>query len=231
MSAVLPEGVHGAEVRGSGEEGTLLPPERVAIAHAVVKRRREYAAARRAARMAWEPLGVPAVPLLNAPTRDPIWPEGVVGALTHCDGYAAAAVARADAVAAVGLDAEPNEPLPPGVWGTVSSPEERRALHGLDPYRLGVALDRLLFCAKEATFKAWFPLTRRWLDFHEATVRIDPAGGFEVRLLLDRRAHEDPRLWHLSGRWCHDRDVVVVAITLPIGGGGGGTTAPGHDVD
>lgn len=224
VRAVVPDGVYAAEVRGEGDESGLLPTERAAIGHAVVKRRREYAGARRAARAAWSRLDVPARPLLNAPTREPIWPDGIVGALTHCEGYGAAAVARAGVYDGIGLDAEPNEPLPVGVWSVVGLEEERRALDelelGLGPDRLGVALDRLVFCVKEATFKVWFPLTRRWLDFDEASVRIDLRGEFEVRLLLDRLPHEDPRLWSLSGRWRHDGDVVLAAIALPSLSGG-----------
>jgi 4'-phosphopantetheinyl transferase EntD len=30
--------------------------------------------------------------------------------------------------------------------------------------------DRVLFCIKESTYKAWFPLTHRWLGFEDASV-------------------------------------------------------------
>ena len=56
--------------------------------------------------------------------REPLWPAGVVGSITHCDGYRAAAVARATDLATVGIDAEPHEPLPDGVLAAIALPAE-----------------------------------------------------------------------------------------------------------
>ena len=85
--------------------------------------------------------------------------------MTHCAGYRAAAVARSGDLAAVGIDAEPHAPLPPDVLELVARPEERVELTALEEARPDLHWDRILFSAKEAVFKAWFPLTRRWLDF------------------------------------------------------------------
>ncbi len=41
----------------------------------------------------------------------------------------------------------------------------------------GPSWDRLLFSAKESVYKAWFPLTGRWLGFEEAAITINPADG------------------------------------------------------
>lgn len=222
IAGLLPPGVHGAQLRGVGDERWLLGAERAAVEGAVRKRRREYAAARHAAREALSALGLGSAAVLSAPTRDPVWPDGVVGSLTHCDGYAAAAVARRTDAASVGIDAEPNRPLPADVGGMVMDETERRGLEATAPDCPDVALDRVLFCAKEATYKAWFPLTRRWLGFEDARVVVEPGGRFEVRLLLERRADEDPGLWSLSGRWGADADVVVAALVVPAGRSGPG---------
>jgi len=43
----------------------------------------------------------------------------------------------------------------------------------------------LLFSGKEAVFKAWFPMTGRWLDFKDAEVTVDPfSGAFNAKILL-----------------------------------------------
>ncbi|WP_407151088.1 hypothetical protein [Bradyrhizobium sp. ORS 86] len=42
----------------------------------------------------------------------PIWPAGVVGSLAHHDTVVAAAMAATKRIAALGIDIEPNEPLP-----------------------------------------------------------------------------------------------------------------------
>ena len=69
--------------------------------------------------------------------------------------------------------------------------------------------DRILFCAKEVVLKAWFPLTRRWLDFADVstTVRLD--GTFWAHL---RVAAVD--LDGFSRRWVVVRGLVVAATSL-----------------
>ena len=105
-----------------------------------------------------EELGVPPAPILKGEKGEPCWPDGVVGSLTHCDGYRGAAVGRHGTVRSVGIDAEPHDVLPNGVLEAISLPAERAEISGLPT---GLHWDRILFCAKEATYKAWFPVTRR----------------------------------------------------------------------
>src|SRR4051812_9450636 len=92
----------------------LFPSEREALGSAVEKRRREFTTGRACARQALSRLGTPVVALPSGPHGEPLWPAGTVGSITHCRGYRACAVARSEAVTALGIDAEPNEPLPPG---------------------------------------------------------------------------------------------------------------------
>nr|WP_284287855.1 hypothetical protein [Angustibacter aerolatus] len=74
------------------------------------------------ARQALRSLGVAPAPLPRGERGAPAWPLGVVGSITHCDGYRGAAVAAATECAAVGVDAEPAAPLPDGVLATVATP-------------------------------------------------------------------------------------------------------------
>ena len=69
-------------------------------------------------------------------------------------------------VAAMGIDVEPAELLPPDLLEMVATPQERRRL-GDDPYR-----GRLLFAAKEAVYKAVYPLDRIFLDYHDVEVDL-----------------------------------------------------------
>jgi 4'-phosphopantetheinyl transferase EntD len=75
----------------------------------------------------------------------------------------------------IGLDAEPHDELPDGVLDAVSLAPERERVAELTAAVPGVCWDRLLFCVKESVYKAWFPLTGRWLGFEEACVDFDPA--------------------------------------------------------
>ncbi len=191
-------------------DAELFPAEEAAIARAVAKRRREFATVRSCARTALGQLGLAPVALLPGERGAPQWPAGIVGSMTHCDGYRAAAVARTSTIRTVGIDAEPHGPLPDGVIGLVSRPEERDHLATLGPGRYW---DRILFSAKESTYKAWYPLTGQWLGFEEASVVIEPAAGtFVVSIHKAVSTIDGLPLDTLSGRWVVHGGLVLTAI-------------------
>jgi 4'-phosphopantetheinyl transferase EntD len=194
----------------------LFPQEEAVIARAVDKRRREFTTTRACARAALARLGLPPVPLVPGPRGAPRWPPGVVGSMTHCDGYRACVVARDRDLLALGLDAEPHAGLPEGVLGAVSSAPERERLAALAAAAPGTHWDRMLFSAKESVYKAWFPLTGRWLGFEDASVTLDPERGtFTARLLVDGPYVNGGRLTSFSGRWLVDRGLIVTIVAVP----------------
>lgn len=190
----------------------LFPQEEAAIARAVAKRRAEFTTVRACARDALAKLGYPPAPLLPGERGAPGWPEGVVGSMTHCQGYRAAVVARAEEVATLGIDAEPHEPLPDGVLASIARPEELIALAALPAG--GPAWDRLLFSAKECVYKAWFPVGRRLLDFRQATVVILPDGRFTARMLVPAPILRGRPLTGFSGRWITGNGLVLTSIAV-----------------
>ena len=113
----------------------------------------------------------------------------------------------------LGIDAERNAPLREGVWEQVAHGSERELRDGGSEG--GHRLDVVLFSAKEAIFKAWYPLTRRWLGFGDAEVRIDSSGAFTARLLVPGPEVSGTPLRDLAGRWAADGDVVVTAVLVP----------------
>ncbi|ULE35929.1 4'-phosphopantetheinyl transferase [Mycobacterium sp. IDR2000157661] len=193
-----------------------MPEEEALIARSVPKRRNEFITVRHCARQALDALGVGPVPILKGEKGEPCWPDGVVGSLTHCEGYRGAVVGLRAGVRSVGIDAEPHGVLPNGVLDAISLPVERTELRALPP---GLHWDRILFCAKEATYKAWFPLTRRWLGFEDAHIVFDvddsgTAGGFVSRVLIDPTAEHGPPLETLRGRWSVRDGIALTAIVL-----------------
>jgi len=218
MAAVLPDvtDLVYAEAFDDPPGLTPLPEEEPLIAKSVDKRRNEFVTVRHCARLALQQLGLPPVPILKGDKGEPCWPDGVVGSLTHCTGFRGAAVGRNGAVRSVGIDAEPHDVLPKGVLDAVSLPKERAELQAMPA---GLHWDRILFCAKEATYKAWFPLTHRWLGFEDAHITFDvddsgTAGGFESRILIDPAAESGPPLQTLSGRWSVRDGLALTAIVL-----------------
>jgi 4'-phosphopantetheinyl transferase EntD len=216
IEEVLPARVVTAEAWADPPGAWLFPAEEAVLAHAADKRRREFATVRQCARAALGRIGVPPAPILPGERGAPGWPAGVVGSMTHCAGYRAAAVARASEMLTVGIDAEPNEPLRAGVADAVTVAGERAALARLRAHQPAVSWDRLLFSAKESVYKAWFPLTRRWLDFDDAEVALDPTGGtFAVRLLIPPRMAAGRELTGFTGRWLARDGIVLTAIAVP----------------
>ena len=216
MSSVLPAAgpaaanLASAELYADPPGLAPMPEEEPLIARSVAKRRNEFITVRHCARIALGELGFPPEPILKGDKGEPCWPEGVVGSLTHCAGYRGAVVGRAGVVRSVGVDAEPHDVLPDGVLDAISLPAERSEMTALPA---GMHWDRILFCAKEATYKAWFPLTKRWLGFEDAhiTFNVDGSGstgGFESTILVDGAALSGPPLtrWPDGGRsngsWC-----------------------------
>ncbi|MFY1614736.1 4'-phosphopantetheinyl transferase family protein [Micromonospora sp. WMMD736] len=215
LDGLVPGGVVLVEAFGHRDDFALLPEEETAIAHAVDKRRREFATARFCARSALGRLGIDPVPILPGPRGAPVWPGGVVGSITHCAGYCASGVALRREVAALGIDAEPAAPLPAGVLEAVALPEEELALRRLAVAHPEIPWDRLLFSAKEAVYKTWFPVTGLWLDFHEARIDLDPSGTFTAALLRPVPTGIDVPLAHLDGRWRIRAGYAGTAIAVP----------------
>jgi 4'-phosphopantetheinyl transferase EntD len=150
----------------------LCAIEQSAVERAVTKRVREFAWGRGCARAALERLGEgkPGVP--QGKNREPLWPRGVAGSITHCDGLCAAAVARRTTVHSIGLDAEPHRLLPERVLHYITSADERAALAQLpQAFRYWPIV---LFSAKESVFKCWFPITGKPLRFDDVRIRIVP---------------------------------------------------------
>ncbi|CAO5237865.1 4'-phosphopantetheinyl transferase family protein [Frankia sp. AgKG'84/4] len=174
LASLLPAAVVAVEAFEDDPGAVLFPEESALLAKAVDKRRREFTTARVCAHRALRTLGLPPAPILPGPRGAPSWPDGVVGSITHCAGYRAAAVARASELCTIGIDAEPNEANPQGVTQEITVAAERGWLAAHLAARPAVRWDRLLFSAKESVYKAWFPLAQRWLGFEDAELVIDP---------------------------------------------------------
>jgi len=211
LGSILPIVVRSSERFDDDIRVKLHPTELAAITNASEGRRREFASVRGCARRALGDLGVFPSPIVPGPNREPQWPHGVVGSMTHCAGYRAAAVAYAHQVLTIGIDAEPHERLPSGTLAMVALPEELSDLRLLTRDYAGVHWDRILFSAKESVYKAWFPIARRWLGFSDALVKLQPNGVFLARFLIP----SDPRSSHLTsfaGMWCVRDGFVLTSV-------------------
>ena len=215
LQMILPAGVESEERFGEAPADHLFPEEERIIAHAVPARRGEYAAVRSCARACLARLGYPRVPILPGLGGAPSWPDGIRGSMTHCPGYAAAAVGSCTRIGAIGIDAEPDAPLPDGVLDLVATPTERDRLAATQPEPDGPNWDRLLFSAKEAVYKAWFPLVGEWLDHQQAEIIFDPHHRtFTAQLSHDGLIVNGHPVRRLHGRWTRQQAILATAIVL-----------------
>ena len=215
LGMILPAGVESEERFGEPPDEVLFAEEEKIIAHAVESRRRDYATVRNCARACLQRLGYGPVPILPGVGGAPTWPAGVQGSMTHCRGYAAAAVGPASRISGIGIDAEPDAPLPDGVLGVVATPAEqdRLAVAHLKPDNSN--WDRLLFSAKEAVYKAWFPLVGEWLDHHEAEIVFNPQDQtFTALLFRDGLIIDGRHVTRLHGRWIRRQGILVTAVIV-----------------
>jgi 4'-phosphopantetheinyl transferase EntD len=165
-----------------GDPRTLHAEERAAVANAVATRRREFAAGRQCLHAALADLGLDCGPIGVGAHREPLLPDGVAASLSHCRGLCAAVAAARGALFSLGLDVELDQPLESDIARLVCDDEE---LASSEAYA-GAAGSKLLFAAKEAIYKAWFPLQHRYLDFKE--VRVHPRPGstrFNIEWLVE----------------------------------------------
>jgi 4'-phosphopantetheinyl transferase EntD len=217
IEAILPSCVASAETRRLCGDHPLHWDESRLVDHAGEKRRREFAAGRKCARNAMAALGVTLAALPGGAHGEPLWPAGLVGSLTHCEGYCACAVARAGEIVAIGIDAEPNLPLPPGVeLASIASPSECQGVAALQRAHSEVRWDKLLFSAKESVYKAWSGLSgERWLDFDHAAVTFDaPSRTFVAEVLVSTSAGTGHPLSAIAGSWASDGHVLVTAAVI-----------------
>lgn len=178
FAALLDPRIAVVEAPLRGEPPVLLADEATSMANAVPRRRLEFAAGRDCARRAMAALGHAIASMPVGEDRVPIWPNDLVGNITHTDDWVAAAVARRDqGFAAIGIDLEPAAALPPDMWASICRPEELAKLApGMSP---GLAA-RLVFSMKEAAFKCQYALSGSMLEFADLAIDVDASAGIFV---------------------------------------------------
>lgn len=214
FASLLPDWVHVAETDPRmADSATLLPEERTFVAAAIERRRREFAAGRSLARSLLAAQGKEA-PLRREADGRPAWPTGIVGAITHCETLAAVAIASADDCTGIGIDIEANRPLPQGVARLILSEPEQQWIRRADP-RLAAETLLRVFCAKEALYKAIYPLARCALPLNALIVQPSTRNdGFVARLGIEVASFPADML--LEGCWATLSGHVAAAVAIRL---------------
>ena len=215
LSRLFPAGVIGVELREPGDPARLLPAEAAAIAPMATGRAREFAAGRMCARRALAELGISDFPLLRAADRQPLWPPGIVGSITHTDGYCAAVVARRTEFRGLGIDSEVVGAVGEHLWQRLFVADEIESIEQL-PRVNRCAAAAVLFSAKEAFYKCQYPAFGRRYDFKEVHVHIDAwvaQGSFALAMTSPARDVE-PARHQVSGRYSIGASIISTGVAF-----------------
>jgi enterobactin synthetase component D / holo-[acyl-carrier protein] synthase len=191
----------------------LHPLEANFVRDAVPLRQREFAMGRACARRALARLGVENGPLLPGHDRAPLWPSGIVGSISHCEGFCAVAVARRDRMRSIGLDVELRMPLDVGLVQAICTPGERVALARMTALP-GADWAAIVFSAKESFFKCVYSFRPRFLDFQDVEIVLEPERG-AFRACVGRDTGLSTALEGATrGRFALDERCIFTAVTL-----------------
>lgn len=191
----------------------LLPEEAQQIVTSSTSRQREFSSGRWCARRAMRSHGLPDFPILSGPAREPRWPAGVIGTISHSSKWSISAIASGDKIAGLGVDVESLEqtsPLPQEMLFTqreqdwlLSQPED-------DQHRLQL----LLFSAKESFYKAIFPIIGEYIDYLSAEVEID-SGTRSFQITSDLAVLKSQLgQFHCQGRYLYCDGHVWTGVAL-----------------
>jgi 4'-phosphopantetheinyl transferase EntD len=219
FSPTLPRYVAFVALGPEAEPEPLLPEEETQLNPTAVEgRRRNFRMGRTAARRALDVLGVGPAPILRGANREPLWPDGFVGSITHAAGFAMAAVAHESGCAGIGIDLEHRTRFFPELERYIAFEEERQWLDELSGERRTEAVLEL-FSAKESIYKAFFPRVQRFFGFEAARLAPPSAIGRRDAWLshdLDE-VYRPGRRFPVGVEWVGD--LVLTSVVLDGGGG------------
>ena len=205
---ISPDWISVAENKGSPID-TLYEEEIAYLKKAGQKRRQEFAAVRHCARIALQSLNYERPVMVPGRSGLPTWPNGLIGSMTHCNSYCAAAVAPSQVCNAIGIDAEPNRSLTPRVLDRIASSTECEHVQYLRALHPHISFDRLLFSIKESIYKAVFSNSGDSLRFKDVRVLVNPNGNFDAQITSPHL-----RCASLQGNWGEHDGILGSIVTI-----------------
>jgi 4'-phosphopantetheinyl transferase EntD len=218
LGKLFAAGAVAAELTGEAPRAVLTADELRFIEHCADKRIDDFSRGRACARRALQELGLKDFSVLAGSRRQPLWPQGIVGSITHTAGYAAAVVARRDTLESIGLDCEQIDSVDEEVWPTILTPSELAELNRVPP-ELQRRRAALAFAAKEAFYKLQFPLTGAWVGFEDVQVSVSDWNASSGGLQLSPRSElplDAARMRALAARFEFRDHWVIAGISLPV---------------
>ncbi len=147
------------------------------------KRLKDFSTGRYCARKALATIGLNNVEILVGDDKQPIWPTGYVGSISHSSKLVGAVAAKAFKVKSIGLDIETIGKIKPGMWRLLYTEAESDFLNSFTGEEQAY-YTTLIFSYKEAFYKLQYPLTKTFLNFTDAEVKAI-GNVFELQVLKE----------------------------------------------
>ena len=135
------------------------------------KRLLDFSTGRYCAIKALEQIGIVNAFIPIGKDKEPLWPNGVVGSISHCESLIGAIVAKSTDHVSLGLDIEEIGKVTSELWDLVFTEKEKKYLSGLSENEL-LLKSTVIFSIKEAFYKFQHPLTKTFLDFLDVEVSL-----------------------------------------------------------
>ena len=147
------------------------PEEQQLVANAVASRRAEFFSGRHFARVALRHVNCLDTPILRGEKGDPLWPENVLGSISHDLGQVIVAVMAAASHRGIGIDLVLDSArVDSSLEYLIARPDE---LNSLSQVAAGVPVLALAFSLKESVVKAISPTIDRYLDFMDIDLSLE----------------------------------------------------------
>jgi len=218
LQSLFPPEIITVERLAEGDIDALSAGEAACLGQAGPKRAREFAAGRQCARAALHRLGVASWDLSVRPDRTPVWPDGIVGSISHTTGFCAVAVGRGRDCRSIGLDVEVDLRVTAELYPQFLTSAEQTWLSGRPP-DMADRLATLIFSAKEAFYKAQYPMTAEWLEFADIEIDLpaEPSNVGDIGVRSTRRLMLEsliPGPW--LGRYGRFDGLVATGVAFPV---------------
>lgn len=192
-------------------EKEVFPEEELFISRAVEKRKREFRAGRHTAHKVLAELGTPGYPLKVGDHRQPLWPKGIIGSISHTEGFCACAATRQGELISMGIDVEPMLPVDDASLPLICTRKELQSIESDQP-KTPIPLCKLVFSAKECVHKVYHPLNGHTLDFLDAEISFDlESKGFTAKITNPEKQPKHP-IKLLEGYFDANDDFLFTAI-------------------
>jgi len=193
--------------------GDIYPEEQDCVTNVATKRYREFTAGRLCAREVLKKLGIDNFPLLVGNSREPLWPPGIVGSISHCRDNCVVAAAKDVHIVNLGIDIEDATPLEAEIRSLICrKDEEQWVIDVSEPAYSDWA--KIIFSAKESVYKCLFPVTHVYLDFKEVQIAFDIQSNQFVVDLYNRKVAKFVEPYAMIGHFYYTNEYIYTGVEL-----------------